>query len=97
VIDVAGDGVGPHGPHGINFTGTPASALPFASSTTVPLAFVTLGGGGGVVDCDVGVLVGGVPPPPPPPHAASAAAKVIRPAIIRKRERPHPEYTRISL
>jgi hypothetical protein len=43
VIDVAGDGVGPHGAHGMSFTATLASGAPLPSSTTVPLAFVVGG------------------------------------------------------
>jgi hypothetical protein len=88
VIDVAGCGVGPHGAHGINFTATPGSGLPVPSSTTVPLAFV-------VVDTGVGVvtfIAGGTVPPvlPPPPHAASAAEITTVLAIKRKFMAPTP-------
>jgi hypothetical protein len=80
---VAGAGVAPQGAHGINFTSTPASGKPFASSTTTPLAFVyAIPGAVDDVGTAVGVLVGGVPPPPPP-HAVNTAIIPIAPATIR--------------
>lgn len=86
VIDVAGDGVAPHGAQGMSLTLTPASGVPFASSTTVPLAFVVAALDADAVGDVAGALVGGTLPPvdpPPPPHAASAIAQTN--AIARKR------------
>ncbi len=92
VIDVEGDGVAPQGAHGISFTVTPASGVPLASLTSVPVALVVEGVCVGVlVGCVVGGLVAGAGPgpPPPPPHAASAAHKKIPHAAIRG-TRTHP-------
>src|SRR5579884_4254308 len=75
VIAVAGEGVGPHGAHGMSETGTPASGFPSASSTTTPEAFVVFDGGCVCVGEALGVPPEGTgPPAPPPPHAANANA-----------------------
>ena len=83
VIAVAGNGVAPHGAHGISFTATPASGEPVPSSTSVPEALVVEGAW---VGDNVGVELpaGGVPPPPPPLHAAAATMMPKALAIKRK-------------